>query len=94
MLPEPLSPPDAKRLILEILQTGTVSFSNHARREMAKDALTAVDCVNVLRGGVVEPPEWEQGSWRYRVWAGRVTVVVVFRSALALVVVTAWRSVR
>jgi hypothetical protein len=94
VLPEPLSPPNAKRLILEILRTGTVSFSNHARREMAKDTLSAVDCVNVLRGGVVEPPEWEQGSWRYRVWAGRVTVVVVFRSPLALVVVTAWRSVR
>ena len=94
MLPEPLTPADAKRLILQILQTGTVSVSNHARREMARDALTTVDGVNVLRSGVVEPPEWEDGSWRYRVRAGRVTVVVVFRSEQALVVVTAWRSPR
>ena len=94
MLSEPLTPADAKHLLLQILQTGTVSFSNHARREMARDALTTVDCVNVLRGGVVEPPEWEYGSWRYRVRAGRVTVVVVFRSEQALVGVTAWRSPR
>ena len=93
MLPDPLTPADAKRLILQILQTGTVSVSNHARREMARDALTTVDGVNVLRSGVVEPPEWEGGSWRYRVRAGRVTVVV-FRSEQALVVVTAWRSPR
>ena len=61
---------------------------------MARDALTTVDGVNVLRSGVVEPPEWEDGSWRYRVRAGRVTVVVVFRSEQALVLVTAWRSPR
>jgi hypothetical protein len=94
VLPDPLSPPEAKRLIIEILQTGTVSFSNHARQEMAKDGLTAVEVVNVLRGGVVEPPEWEHGSWRYRVRSGRITVVIMLRSALALVVVTAWRNVR
>jgi len=91
---EPLSPSEAKRCILEILQTGTVSFSTHARQEMAKDKLTAVEVVQVLRSGVVEAPEWEHGSWRYRVHAGRVTVVIVFRSAQALVVVTAWRSAR
>ena len=94
MLPEPLSPPEAKRLILAILQNGTVSFSTHARQEMAKDGLTAVDVVHVLRSGVVEPPEWEHRAWRYRVRAGRTTVVIVFRSAQALVVVTAWRSAR
>lgn len=94
MLPDPLSPSEAKRLILEILRTGTVSFSNHARQEMAKDNLTAVEVVNVLRSGVVKPPEWEHGAWRYRVRSGRITVVIVFRSTLALVVVTAWRSAR
>lgn len=94
MQPDPLSPSEAKRLIIEILRTGTVSFSNHARQEMAKDDLTAVEVVNVLRSGVVETPEWEHGSWRYRVRSGRITVVIVLRSALALVVVTAWRSTR
>lgn len=94
MLSPPFSPAEAKRILLTILQEGTVSFSRHARQEMAKDALTAVEVVQVLRSGVVEAPEWEHGSWRYRVWTGRVTVVVVFRNAHALVVVTAWRRSR
>ena len=59
---------------------------------MAADHLTAVDCVNVLRGGVWDPPHWEHGTWRYRVRAGRLCVVVAFRSATALVVVTTWRE--
>ncbi len=60
---------------------------------MAKDGLAEVDVVNVLRGGVVEPGEWENGSWRYRVWTSRIAVVLAFRSETMLVVVTAWRLV-
>jgi hypothetical protein len=90
-LAEPLEPAAAKRLIRQILEAGTVSFSKHALEEMADDDLTTVDCVNVLRGGVVDPPEFERGSWRYRVRTARVCVVVVFRSEFNLVVVTAWR---
>ncbi len=52
----------AKRLIVHILQAGTVSFSGHALEEMRKDDLTTVDCTNVLRGGVVEPGEWERAA--------------------------------
>jgi hypothetical protein len=90
-LAEPLDPAAAKRLIRQIIEAGTVSFSGHALEEMADDDLTTVDCVNVLRGGVVEPPEFERGSWRYRVRTARVCVVVVFRSEIKLVGVTAWR---
>ncbi|HXH83542.1 MAG TPA: hypothetical protein VNN07_11515 [Candidatus Tectomicrobia bacterium] len=57
----------AKRLMRQIIDGGRVSFSRHALEEMVKDGLTTVDCVNVLRGGVVEPPEFDKGSWRYRV---------------------------
>ena len=81
----------AKRLIASILPAGTVSFSRHALDEMRKDQLTTVDCVNVLRGGVVEPGELERGSWRYRVKTNTICVVVAFRSETELVVVTAWR---
>ena len=81
----------AKRLILRILQAGTVSFSSHALDEMRKDQLTTVDCVNVLRGGTLEPGEWERGSWRYRAKTNAICVVLAFRSETALVVVTAWR---
>jgi Domain of unknown function (DUF4258) len=88
---EPFTPQHARKLIQEILKTGTVSFSKHAFDEMAKDQLTTVDCINVLRGGVVEPPELRDGTWRYHVRTARICVVVAFRSETHLVVVTAWR---
>jgi len=92
---EPFGPADAKRLILAILVGGTVAFSKHAELEMADDNLgpiEKIDVINVLRGGVVEPGELEKGSWRYRVRTQRISVVVVFRTETALVVVTAWRN--
>jgi hypothetical protein len=91
VLVEPLSPPDARRLIREILQSGSVVLSRHAAEEMAKDSLTMVDVTNVLRGGVVDPAEFENGSWRYRVRTARIAVIVAFRSETELRVVTAWR---
>jgi hypothetical protein len=91
---EPFHPTRARQLIRRILNTGTVSFSGHAEKEMAKDDLTMVDCTNVLRGGVVEPPELELGTWRYRIRTARIYVVVVFRSETQLGVVTAWRLQR
>ena len=94
MLQEPLANDAAKKLIVSILKTGTVSFSSHALEEMAKDDLTTVDVTNVLRGGFVEFSELERGSWRYRVRTSRMTVVVAFRSEKMMSVVTAWRKVR
>jgi len=94
MAPEEMGQLDTrvvKPLIQQILETGTVGFSGHALEEMRKDRLSTVDCVNVLRGGVVEPGEWERGSWRYRVKTNVICVVVTFRSETHLVVVTAWR---
>jgi hypothetical protein len=91
VLVEPLSPPDARRLIREILQNGSVVLSRHAAEEMAKDNLTMVDVTNVLRGGVVDPAEFENGSWRYRVRTARIAVIVAFRSEIELRIVTAWR---
>lgn len=91
MLVEPLSPPEARRLIREILDSGSVALSKHAEEEMAKDNLTIVDVANVLRGGVVDPGEYENGSWRYRVRTARIAVIVAFRSETELRVVTAWR---
>lgn len=90
-LSEPLSPPAARKLIRAILKDGTVNFSKHGRDEMQKDQLVEIDVVNVLRGGAVEPAEWEHGSWRYRVRTARMAVVIAFRSEAVMVVVTAWR---
>lgn len=87
----PLETAVAKKLIRHILEAGTVTPSGHALKEMKKDDLTTVDCTNVLRGGVVEPPEFEKGTWRYRVKTNRVCVVIAFRSKQELRIVTAWR---
>jgi hypothetical protein len=89
---EPLSPPEVRKLLLRILATGEVRFTSHALAEMAKDGVTTQDVEAVLRGGVVEPGELEKGTWRYRLRAGGVYVVVTFRSETMAVVVTAWRT--
>ena len=90
---EPFSPEVAKALIRSILASGEPFFSKHALEKMGKadPKLLHVDCVNVLRGGTVEPAEWENGSWRYRVRTARIYVVVAFRSTTELTVVTTWR---
>ena len=91
---EPLAPDAAKRLIRDILKNGRFIYSKHAKEEMLDDDLTTVDCENVLRGGVVRPGEYENGTWRYRVETSKITVVVAFRSEQELAIVTAWRSGR
>lgn len=92
--PGPLDVTAAKRLIRQILEAGSVTPARHAVEEMVKDELSLVDCVNVLRGGVVEPPELEKGTWRYRVRTQRICVVIAFRSERELRIVTAWRIQR
>lgn len=81
----------ARKILREIIASGRLFFSGHSRREMAKDKLVDQDVVNVLRAGVVEPAEFENGSWRYRVKTNRICVVVVLASEREAVVVTAWR---
>ena len=88
----PQDPVVARKLIHGIVDAGQVAYSKHALEEMQKDRLTPVDVVNVLRGGAVAPAEFENGSWRYRVWTQRMSVVVVIRSAIELKVVTAWKE--
>lgn len=88
---ERLSPAEAQKLIRSILATGAVSFSDHSKAEIAKDSLSIPDCANVLRAGVVEEPEYDRGTWRYRVRTQRICVVVAFRSESELSIVTAWR---
>ena len=81
MLEEPLKPSEAKALIREILRTGEVTYSRpHSLERLQKWRLTTLDCVNVLRGGVVAEGEYENGSWRYRVYTPRICVVVRFES--------------
>lgn len=86
-----LDEPVAKKLMLAILAEGNIVYSSHAEKELKKDDLTIVDAVNVIRGGVVEPAEYENGEWRYRVRTARIYVVVAFNSVNELALVTGWR---
>lgn len=91
---EPFDAHEARLLVRNILVSGNVSFTRHAREEMAKDGLTRLDVEHVLRAGLAEFPELKKGTWRYRIAARQVTVVIAFRAERDLVVVTAWRSKR
>jgi hypothetical protein len=86
-----VSPDVARKLIRRILQEGIVVYSEHAKREMQNDALTIVDCANVLRAGAVNEAEYEHGAWRYQVQTQRICVVVQFESESELVIITTWR---
>lgn len=79
--------------IRAVIEDGEVRWSRHARNELAKDALELSDALNVLRAGLVEPAEWENGEWRYRVRTSRMYVVVAFVEG-GLRIVTAWRIKR
>jgi hypothetical protein len=94
VLKEPLEPDKARRLIREVLEKGLVSFSGHSEKALADDDLSTVDAVRALRAGVVEPPEFEKGCWRYRIRTPRMVVVIVFRSTSEIAVVTAWGEER
>ena len=91
-----MSPPAAKALIRTILASGEVAFSGHALEEMGKEEpdITEEETFAVLRGGIVEPAEFRGGTWRYRVRAMGVYVVLAFRSETRAKVVTAWRAKR
>ena len=94
MIQEPLDGHAARKLIQKILpELNGVRFCTHALDEMAKDCLEEVDVINVLRAGLItEPAEYKNGSWRYRVRARNVFVVVTFRSESQITVITTWRK--
>jgi hypothetical protein len=90
-LDEPLTPSEAKRVILQALASGDVRFTSHALDEMATDGISQAEALGILRSGVVEPGEFVKSTWRYRVRVRRASVVTAFRSECSAVVVTAWR---
>lgn len=93
MLNEPLAPPAAKQLVRRIIGAGIVTYAQpHAIMRLQERGISTVDCVNVLRGGVIGTAEFENGSWRYRVRTAKLCVVIRFESEEILEVVTAWRE--
>ena len=92
-LQEPLRPDEARRLLREILASGTITYAiSHALDRLRQRNISILDCENVLRGGVVDPGEWENGAWRYRVRTQKIEVIVQFLAADEVLIVTAWRT--
>lgn len=88
---EALSPREAKARILFSLTSGTLIFDNpHLLSNMKKRGILATEIVTTLRGGVVGPAEYENGSWRHQIYTARIVVVVTFPLE-GTVVITAWR---
>lgn len=72
-----------------------VRFSRHALSELKKDKLTTVDILNVIKSPdaqIVDEPELENGSYRYRLGTKKMMVVIAFDTPKSLVIVTAWRK--
>jgi hypothetical protein len=91
---EPLDRVAAKRLVAEILEDGTWICTDHARAELDKDNMSDQDAIIILRAGVFDPAEWEDGRWRYRARTARMAVIFQFESETELRLVTAWRYKR
>ncbi len=91
----PLHPGQVKALLVKILtEGGNVEFRPHARQEMENDGITELQVVSVLRGGVVEPAEFINNEWRYRVRVPPLYVVVTLMAETHTAVVTAWKRTK
>ena len=85
----------ARKVLAEIFNNSPnlVSFTKHAREKMVERDLKTGDILNVLKGGkILSEPEFENGSFRYRVQTKKITVVLAFRKPNHVVVITAWRN--
>ncbi len=87
-----LPPGEARALIRRILESGTVTYSKpHAIERLEQRKMTMLDVENVLRGGRVSEPEWENGGWRYQVFTNKFCVIVELLAEDHLLVVSGWR---
>jgi hypothetical protein len=87
---QPLAAAEARKLARVILTEGTVIFTSHCKKELAKDGKTTVDATNVIRGGAYLEAEWENGAWRHRAQTQRMAVVLEFETEAELIVVTSF----
>ena len=88
---------DARKLAIEIVNTGIVRFSAHAKDEMKNDDLNQIDITNVLLSAdarILKEPDFEKGTYRYCIETKRIAAVVAFNDSQSLTVVTAWRKTR
>jgi hypothetical protein len=86
----PLSAGEARKLARTILDIGTVTFTSHCLKELAKDDKHTIDAINVIRGGAYCEAEWENGGWRHRAHTQRMAVIIEIETESELIVVTSF----
>jgi hypothetical protein len=60
---------------------------------MQERNLKSGDVLNVLRAGnIYREPEFENGSWRYRIETKKIAVVFAFMRPDRIRIVTVWRE--
>ena len=65
----------------------------HAEEELSKDDMDVQDCMNILRAGVWDPPEWENGRWRYPARTQRMAIVIeIDFERSEFTIITGWRK--
>lgn len=90
---EPIKPKEAKERIMKTLTEGRVVYSRpHGIQRLNERKLSMVDCVNVLRGGIVNEAHREGSSWRYKVSTQNIEVIIKFLPYNRLMIITAWRK--
>lgn len=75
------------------LKPNRIIQTKHFKQEMANDDLIMNDVINVLhKGQILEDPEFENGSYRYRVQTNKIVVVIAFNNPDRIILVTTWRK--
>lgn len=91
-----LDPNQARKWLAEVLNLYGVkvaSLSTHCQQEMLNDHLIPEDVFQVLRdGNIYNFPEFENGSYRYRVETQKIVVVIIFKEPNIVRCITTWRK--
>ena len=76
-----LTAAQAREQLSYVLEHGGFSIPSqgHVRERMEERDITVAQVVSVAEKGRIDGAgEWENGSWRYRVWRGEIGIVVMF----------------
>lgn len=88
----------ARKLSLELCKKSKIIFSKHSLKELINDDLDRMDAINVIMSPsakIIKSPEFENGSWRYRVETNKICVVITFtEKPSGIIVVTVFRIER
>jgi len=83
-----------KRVSLIMSSAGAVIPSRHFREQAEDRDFSVVDALNVLKSTaskIVEEPEMEKGTWRYRIQSNKMVLVFGFTpNGEGILLVTAW----